>query len=144
LLGRIARLLTGKVIVVKANYIGAAVSVAALAILTLALQSKGVASVQTMLAADPNLAHCYHEVKVINAPAPDIPKNAYRANASANALVTVGTDGRPVSAKIVLSSGSKAIDTATVVAAMKSTYSPEMSNCKLKTGTYLYKIETAP
>jgi len=144
LLGRIARLLTGKVIVVKANYIAAAVSVAALAILTLALQSKGIASVQTMLAADPNLANCHHEVKVINAPAPDIPKSAYRADASANALVTVGTDGRPVSAKIVLSSGSKAIDNATVVAAMKSTYSPEMSNCKLKTGTYLFKVETAP
>lgn len=144
LLGRIARLLKGKVIVVKTNYIASAVSVTALAILTLALQSKGIASVQTMLASDPNLAKCYHEITVINAAPPDIPKSAYRANASANALVTVGTDGRPVSAKIVLSSGSKAIDNATVVAAMKSTYSPEMSNCKLKTGTYLFKVETAP
>jgi beta-lactamase regulating signal transducer with metallopeptidase domain len=145
LLGRIARLLTGKVIVVKANYVAAAVSVAALAILTLALQSRGIASVQTMLAADPNLpANCYHGVAVINASAPDIPKSAYRAGATANALVTVGADGRPVSAKIVLSSGSKAIDSATIVAAMKSTYSPEVSNCKPKTDTYLFKVETAP
>jgi len=83
-------------------------------------------------------------LRFINAAPPDIPKSAYRANASANALVTVGTDGRPVSAKIVLSSGSKAIDNAAVVAAMKSTYSPEMSNCKLRTGTYLFKVETAP
>jgi D-alanyl-D-alanine endopeptidase (penicillin-binding protein 7) len=145
LLGRIARLLTGKAIVVKANYVAAAVSVAALAILTLSLQSKGIASVQTMLAAQPNFpANCYHGVKVINAPAPDIPKSAYRANVSANALVTVGADGHPVGAKIVLSSGSKAIDNATIVAAMKSTYSPEMSNCKPKTGAYLFHVETAP
>ncbi|HLY02560.1 MAG TPA: M56 family metallopeptidase [Candidatus Cybelea sp.] len=143
LLGRIARLLTGKVIVVKANYVAAAASLAAVALLTLALQSKGVASVQTMLAADPNLpAKCYHDVTVINAPAPDIPKSASGIKASANALVTVGADGRPVSARIVLSSGSKVIDNATVVAAMKSTYSPEMSNCKPKAGTYLFRVET--
>jgi beta-lactamase regulating signal transducer with metallopeptidase domain len=132
LLGRIARLLTGKAIVVKANYVAAAVSVVALAILTLALQSKGIAS------------NCYHGVTVVSAAAPDIPKSEYRANATANALVTVGADGHPVSAKIVLSSGSKAIDNATIVAAMKSTYSPEVSNCTPKTDTYLFKVETAP
>jgi bla regulator protein BlaR1 len=132
LLGRIARLLKGKAIVVKANYVATAASVAALAILTLALQSKGFA------------ANCYHGVTVISAAAPDIPKSEYLANATANALVTVGANGHPVSAKIVLSSGSKAIDNATIVAAMKSTYSPEVSNCKPKTDTYLFKVETAP
>ena len=145
LLGRIARLLTGKAIVVKANYLAAAASVAAFLLLTLALQSKGIASVQTMLAAQPNLpANCYHGVAVLSAAAPDIPKSEYRANATANALVTVGADGHPVNAKIVLSSGSKAIDNATVVAAMKSTYSPEMNDCKPKTDTYLFKVETGP
>lgn len=145
LFGRIARLLTGKGIVVKANYVAAAASVAAVALLTLALQSKGIASVQMMLAAQPHLsAKCYHDVTVIEAPVPDIPKSAYHANVSANALVTVGADGRPVSAKIVLSSGSKAIDSATIVAAMKSTYSPEMSNCKPRTGTFLFHVDTRP
>jgi beta-lactamase regulating signal transducer with metallopeptidase domain len=143
LLGRIARLLTGKVIVVKPNYLAAAAALAAVALLTLALQSKGIASVQTMLAAQPNFpAGCYHGVTVTNAAMPAIPKSSYRPNVSANALVTVEADGRPLSAKIVLSSGSKAIDNATVVAAMKSTYSPEMSNCKTKTGTYLFHVET--
>jgi D-alanyl-D-alanine endopeptidase (penicillin-binding protein 7) len=132
LLGRIARLLTGKAIVVKVNYLAAAASIAAVALLTLALQSKGFAS------------NCYHAVTVISAAAPDIPKSEYRAKATANALVTVGADGRPVSARIVLSSGSKAIDNATIVAAMKSTYSPEVSNCKPKMDTYLFKVETAP
>jgi beta-lactamase regulating signal transducer with metallopeptidase domain len=132
LLGRITRLLTGKAIVVKANYLAAAASVAAVVLLTLVLQSKGFAS------------NCYRGVTVISAAAPDIPKSEYRANATANALVTVGVDGHPVSAKIVLSSGSKAIDNATIVAAMKSTYSPEVSNCKRKMDTYLFKVETAP
>ena len=126
-------------------HVAAAVSIAAVALLTLALQSKGIASVQTMLAADQNLpAKCYHGVTVINAAMPNIPKSAYRAGATANALVTVGADGRPVGAKIARSSGSKAIDDAAVVAAMKSTYSPEVLDCKAKTGTYLFQVETPP
>jgi beta-lactamase regulating signal transducer with metallopeptidase domain len=145
LLGRIARLLTGKAIVVKINYVAAAASVAAVALLALALQSKGMASVRTMLAAQPTQpANCYRDVTVIDAAAPNISKSAYRANVSANALVTVGADGRPIGAKIVLSSGSEAINSATIGAAMKSTYSPEMSNCKPKTGTYLFHVETGP
>ena len=145
LLGRIARILTRKAIVVKTNYVAAAFSVVAIALLALALQSKGIASVQPLLAAQPKLpASCYRDVAVTNAPAPNIPKSAYRANVSANALVTVGADGRPVTAKIVQSSGSEAIDNATIVAAMKSTYSPEMSNCKPKAGSYLFHVETGP
>jgi beta-lactamase regulating signal transducer with metallopeptidase domain len=145
LLGRIARLLTGKAVDVKINYLAAAASVAAFALLALALQSKGVASVQTMLASQSTLpAKCYRDVTVINAVPPDIPKSAYHSNVSANALVTVGDDGRPLKAKIVQSSGIAGIDGAVVVAAMKSTYSPEMSNCTTKAGTYLFHVETGP
>ncbi len=132
LLGRIARLLSGKAIVVKANYLAAAASVAAVVLLTLVLQTKGVAS------------NCYHDVAVIDAAMPVIPKSAPHIKASANALVTVGTDGRPLNAKIVLSSGNKTIDNAAVVAAMKSTYSPEVSNCTPTTGAFLFHVETAP
>jgi hypothetical protein len=98
-----------------------------------------------MLAAEPNLpAKCYHGVTVVYAAMPNIPKATSRAKATANALVSVGVDGHPISARIVLSSGSRAIDNATVVAAMKSTYSPELTNCKPKIGTYLFQVETGP
>lgn len=145
LLGRISRLLAGKAVTVKVNYLAAAASVAAFVLLGLALQSKGAASVQTMLVAQSSQpARCNRDVTVLNAVPPDIPKSAYRANVSADALVTVGADGRPLKAKIVRSSGSGGIDDATIVAAMKSTYAPEMSNCKPKAGTYVFHVQTSP
>jgi TonB family protein len=145
LLGRIARLLNGRAIVVKSNYLAAAVSVAAVAFLALALQGRGVASVPPSLVAETNLpATCDRDVSVVNPVAPDIPENASHATASAVARVTVDSDGRPAGAKIVRSSGIEAIDAATVAAAMKSTYSPAVRQCKATTGTYLFRVDVRP
>lgn len=98
------------------------------------------------IAATPNKyidPSCNHDVTVRDAAQPNIAKADFKANLNANALVTVGTNGKPIKAKIVLSSGSAAIDKATVDAAMASTYKPEMSQCKLKVGTYLFHVETS-
>ncbi|HVA28346.1 MAG TPA: TonB family protein [Candidatus Baltobacteraceae bacterium] len=97
------------------------------------------------LAANPNFPpKCFHDVTVVNAAAPVIANADYRPNVWANALVTIGPSGRPLSATIVKSSGSAAIDRATVKAALSSTYSPAMSNCRAETEQYLFHVRTGP
>ncbi len=144
LVGRIARLLNGKGTRLKINYVVLGASTMAFAVLAVLLQtSNGVAAIGNDVAT--NLpANCYHDVKVLNAAMPDISKADYRPKVTANALVTVAADGKPTTARIVTSSGSAAIDNATIKAAMTSTYSPAMSNCKLKTGQYLFHVDTGP
>jgi TonB family protein len=120
----------------KANHFVIAATVIAVAFLAVLFnRSQAVASSCTF----PN---GYAGVKPINAAMPDIPKSDNRSGLSAAALVMVGADGRPTSAKIVKTSGDAAVDRATVAAAMGSTYSPEMKACKPVTGMYLFKVET--
>lgn len=145
LVGRIARLLDGKAITLKANLFAAAVSAVAFAVLAIALQTNGVASVQNLVAQNSAMpSNCNHGVTVLDPAMPNIPHGSPRGTGTANAVVTVGTDGKPVNAKIVLSSNSAAIDKATIDAAMASTYAPEMTNCKAKVGTYLFHVEAQP
>ncbi|MBV8197064.1 MAG: energy transducer TonB [Candidatus Eremiobacteraeota bacterium] len=127
----------------KVNYLAVGASVAAFALLAFILL---VPNVRGMAAtANPNLpANCYHDVGVTNAVPPNISKADYKPNVESNALVTVGANGKPITAKTVKSSGSAAIDRATIDAAMQSGYSPEVSNCKPKTGSYLFHVETGP
>ncbi len=151
LVGRIARLLNGKATQLKVNYFVLAASVMAFTILAVLLQtSTSRASIENVtlsrnVVASANscvFPHGYADVKALNPVPPNIPKSAYRPNLSANALVTVGPDGLPIKAKIVKSSGSAAVDRATIDAAMHSTYSPKMKACKPMTGEYLFNVDT--
>ncbi|MGA7571256.1 MAG: M56 family metallopeptidase [Candidatus Aquilonibacter sp.] len=151
LVDRIARLLDGKGIELNINYRALGTSVLAFALLAVLLQTlTGLAadgaapSVSNVAVAASACTATGKEVKILNAAPPEIPKSAFRSNATANALVTVGPDGRPVSAKIVRSSGSAGMDRAVVSAAMASTYSPAMHDCKLVTGQYLFQMATGP
>lgn len=147
LVGRIARLLDGKAITLKTNLLAPAASVVAFAVLAIALQSKGVASVQSFVATSTNVASeaaCSRDVTIVDAAFPNIPHGSPMGTGVANASVTVGPDGKPFGAKIVLSSHSAAVDKATVAAAMASTYSPKMSNCKAVVGTYVFHVEAQP
>ncbi len=146
LVGRIARLLNGRTTELKVNYLVLGANIALLSGLAILLQtSNGLASVSTLVASNQSFPpNCYHDVKPIDAAEPDISKADYRAHVSANAVVTVNSQGHPVSAQIVKSSGSMAIDRATINAAMHSTYSPEVFDCKPKTGQYLFHVETGP
>jgi beta-lactamase regulating signal transducer with metallopeptidase domain len=151
LVGRIARLLNGKATQLKVNYFVLGVSVVAFGTLTALLQtSNGLPSIGNDVAvaastcASRDVLHRGADVKILNAAMPNISKSAYRANVWANALVTVGPDGRPLTVKIVKSSGSASIDRATVNAAMASTYAPAMVNCKPTTGQYLFHVVTGP
>ena len=145
LVGRIARLLNGKATDLKVNYLVLAACTTAFAALAVLLQtSDGLASVGNV-AVNPTLSPaCYADVKPLNPAMPNIPKSSYRPNLSANALVTVSPNGRPESAKIVKSSGSAAVDRATVEAAMDSTYVPKKKACKAITGEYLFNVDTGP
>ena len=89
-------------------------------------------------------ATCSQSVTIVDAAFPNIPHGSPMGTGVATAVVTVGADGKPVGAKIVLSSRSAAVDKATVAAAMASTYSPAMSNCKAVAGTYLFHVEAQP
>jgi bla regulator protein blaR1 len=135
--GRIARLLSGKGFDLRINYFVLSASILALGTLALLLQTAaGLASTGP--------SKCYSSVKPLDAAPPNISKADYRADVSANALVTIAPDGHPTGAKIVKSSGSDAIDRATVAAAMASTYSPQLDACKAVTGQYLFHVQTAP
>jgi beta-lactamase regulating signal transducer with metallopeptidase domain len=138
LVGRVARLLDGKATQLKVNYIVLGASVTAFALLAAVLQPA------KTLAANTLPANCNQYATVLEPAQPDIAKSDYRANAAANALVSVGANGKPVSAKIVNSSGFPAIDAATIKAAMSSTYSPQMSNCKATSGSYVFRVKTGP
>jgi beta-lactamase regulating signal transducer with metallopeptidase domain len=142
LFARITRLLAGKETVVKPNYVPAAICAAVLGVTTLGLSAKGLAQTQTT-ATSPSNATCNHDVTVLVPQPPDISKADFKPNVSAVALVTVATDGHPQNAKIVKSSGSKAIDDATVSAAMRSTYGPKVSNCVKVAGSYLFHVDTS-
>jgi beta-lactamase regulating signal transducer with metallopeptidase domain len=172
LVGRIARLLSGKATELNINYRAVGASVLAFALLTALLQTStglaangsaplgsGVAVAASACVFPTNLtAHTPEEkaklrkelfatsaeVKILNPAAPNIPRSGFRPNATANALVTVAPDGHPASAKIVLSSGSAGMDRAVVNAAMASTYSPAMHDCKLVAGQYLFQVSTGP
>jgi Zn-dependent protease with chaperone function len=143
--GRIARLLNGKGFDLRINYFVLSASILALGTLALLLQTAaGLASTGTVVATSGSPSKCYAGVKPLDAAPPDISKADYRANVSANALVTIAPNGHPTGAKIVKSSGSDAIDRATVTAAMASTYSPQLDACKAVAGQYLFHVQTAP
>jgi len=143
LVGRIARLLNGKVAQLKINYLVLGASVVTFGILAFVLQTS---NGQAATAKPVTLAStsCNADAAALHPAIPNIPKSAYQPNVSANALVTVGADGRPTSAKIVKSSGSAAIDKATTDAAMASTYSPKTVNCNPVTGSYVFHVQTGP
>jgi beta-lactamase regulating signal transducer with metallopeptidase domain len=152
LVGRIARILTGKAPQLKINYAVIALTVVAFSGLGILLStSQSVAATGVSLGAPSTVAtasctfpHGYSDVKPLNPNPPDIPKASYKAGVSAEALVTVNPDGHAATAKIVKTSGVPAIDQATIDAAMHSTYSPATKACKAVTGDYLFKVETGP
>jgi beta-lactamase regulating signal transducer with metallopeptidase domain len=146
LVDRIARLLDGKGIELKTNYVALGASTIAFAILAVLLQtSNGLAHTTISVAAASLPPNCWRDIKVVNAAEPDIPKSARNSgNLEAGVLVTVAADGHIVNTKLVKTSGNAAVDKATLNAANASTYSPAVSNCKNQQSTYYFHVETAP
>ena len=146
LVGRIARLLNGKAGQVKTNYLVVAVAVTVFAVLGFALQtSSGLASTGSAVAA--NDTKCSADVVVLQPVPPDIPEAVAKAhpNAQAIVLVTVAANGKASAAKIEHSSGNSAIDGAAQRAALRSTYKPELRNCKaVSGGQFLFHIQVSP
>jgi len=151
LVGRIARLLNGKVVHVKINRPVLATTVALFGALAFVLQSANSPASANATATEHFMAHknvpfttCDHPAGVVTPAVPDIPDSAANdAAKSADALVTIGADGHVVTAKIVKSSGNAAVDEATLRAAEASTYSPEVEDCKAETGVYVFHVKTS-
>jgi TonB family protein len=138
LVGRIARLLDGKAIQVKTNYVVVATAVALFALLGFVFQSpRGLAVA----------ANCSSPATVVRPVPPDIPASVAKAhlNAKVTVAVAVTTSGHAGTIEIVKTSGNKTIDEAVAHAAQHSTYSPEIRNCKaVSGGTYLFHVEVGP
>jgi TonB family protein len=140
LVDRIARLLNGKVAELKTNYIVVAAACALFALVALGIQTpRSLASTAG--------ANCSAGVKMIDAVPPDIPEADLKAHAHAQVtmLVTVTAGGHASDIELVKSSGDAAIDHAVARAAAKSTYKPEIRNCKaVSGGKYFFHVDTSP
>jgi TonB family protein len=145
LVGRIARLLNGKAMQLKTNYLVLGASALAFALLAVVLQTTTGQAAPTTVANGQNIPACAHEVEIVNAVSPNISKADFKPNVTARVLVTVDASGNVTSAKVMLSSGSTAIDNATLEAAKKSTYKPGIGiDCKPHAGQYDFHIQTGP
>lgn len=143
LVGRIARLLNGKAMQLKTNYLVLCASTLAFGALAIVLQTTTGQAAPTTIAAT-NTSNCNREATVLKPAPPDYPASASPASGAATAVVVVSPSGEVASVKIVKSSGVPALDAATVKAAWASTYSPAMSNCKAVQGSYAFHAEFKP
>ncbi len=142
---RIVRLLDGKGIAVKINYLVPVAAVALFAVLGLVFQTAGLASPGATAASNTNLpANCSSDVTIVNPVEPDIPASVVQAypDAQVTLAVTVTADGHPSAVEIVKATGNMTIDVAVVHAAQRSTYRPEIRNCKpVSGGKYLFHVK---
>jgi TonB family protein len=139
LLGRIARLLNGKVMQLKTNYFVLSASTLAFAFLAVLLQTTiGRADSTPNPKIPAQVAKCNSDVEVTNAAPPIPPKGALKGTAEGGAVVVVAPDGHIVSAKIAQSTGSTVLDKSLLDAARASTYKPAMANCKTIQGSYYF------
>jgi TonB family protein len=86
-----------------------------------------------------------HEATVVAAvtPAPDAARSL-KAPATAVIQVTIGPDGKLISAKVAQSSKNPAIDQAALDAASKTTYAPKVVNCQPVTESYAFPYTFDP
>ena len=145
LVGRIARLLNGKATQLKINYFVLGATVTSFVVLAFFVQTANGLAAVGLAATNPNIPACAHDIKVVDAVAPDIAKADFKPNVESGVLVTIDATGHVVDAKIVLSSGSTAIDDDTLNAARKSTYGPAVGiNCQPEGGHYYFHMKTGP
>jgi beta-lactamase regulating signal transducer with metallopeptidase domain len=144
LVDRIARLLDGKATQLQTNYFVLGASTLAFVLLAVGLQTTtGQAAPTTVAATNSSLpSGCFHDVKVLYAAEPAISKADFKPNVEAGVLVTIAPDGHVLGTKLVKSSGSAAIDKATVDAAQASKYAAAVSSCKAIQSTYYFHMQT--
>jgi TonB family protein len=85
---------------------------------------------------------CNHDATVTHAVSPNVPTSTWMRYALhtekiAKVKVTIGTDGRPISAQIFQSSGDSDLDAYAIQAAQHSSFEPRVVNCRPVVGDYL-------
>ncbi len=136
LIGRIARILDGKSVSMKTNYLVVSAAVALFALLAFAFQTPPtIAAVRS--SACPTLL-----ASVVNAVPPKLPDMyaAAHPHGSAEVEVTIGTNGKASNARI-LKATDATIGKAAVKAALQSTYSPARRDCKTVSGNFVYHAQ---
>ncbi|HEY2475309.1 MAG TPA: M56 family metallopeptidase [Candidatus Cybelea sp.] len=83
------------------------------------------------------------EATVTNAVAPELP-HGLKVSGSAEVVVMIAANGHVMSTSVIKSSGNAAVDNVVVQATRKSTYSPEIVNCKPAQGGYIFRADFAP
>jgi TonB family protein len=83
---------------------------------------------------------CSHDVVPIELVTPDMPRTAAAAGAEGTAQVKVTMDdtGRLLQVSIFRSTNNRALDGATLDAASRSQYAPEVRSCKTRGGSYMF------
>jgi TonB family protein len=90
----------------------------------------------------PSADPCSHDATVKHLVSPNVPASVWsryplHAERVAEVKVTVGTDGRPLSATIFQSSGDTDLDAFAIQAAQRSAFEPKVVQCRTVVGDYL-------
>jgi len=153
LVARIERLVSGRPIDLRLNYLALgglamlfAVITALAQMLVLApAQAAGIVAHNGSIAVAVSCKNPNSDVAAINPVAPQLPKPQWPSHpVAAIVSVTVTATGKAAAARIYHSSGDANVDRAVVAAAEKSTYSPKLVNCAPVQSTYLFKADFGP
>ncbi len=91
----------------------------------------------------PSCAQPHVDAAVTRAVEPDYPELARRQGVTGTTQikVTLADSGAVTDAQVYVSSGSSALDAAAIAAARRSTYAPEIVDCRQRAGSYLFRAE---
>lgn len=91
--------------------------------------------------------NCNRDATVQRQVSPDYPESARGLGLGQVTVVIrvyINPDGKAVAWRVTQSSGNVAIDQEAGKAAVQSTYTPRLKNCKPAAGLYLFKVTFSP
>jgi len=91
----------------------------------------------------PDCKQPYAEPRVLHAMSPPYPPSAIRDGASGMAMILLELDnaGKPLSAAVVKSANYDALDRAAEVAALTSSFAPQLFRCEPIGGSYVFRVD---
>jgi periplasmic protein TonB len=91
----------------------------------------------------PSCAQPHADARIVHAIEPEYPDPARERGLTGTTQieVTLAETGAVIDARVYAGSGSRILDDAALAAARRSTYSPEIDDCKNVGGSYLFRAE---